>query len=66
MKLHLEVELRRLVHPQEKLATMAYEFEHQVALLYGEGLDDELESPEDTAATAQPSPAARDAAKFTH
>jgi hypothetical protein len=65
MKLHIEVDLRRIVHPQELFETMAHDFEHQVALLYGEGLDDEHEDAEETETTSQ-SPAARDASKYAH
>jgi hypothetical protein len=57
MKLDLNLAIRRLAHPHEVVATRAHEafaaraheFEHSVALLFGEDLDDETEKREESA-----------------
>lgn len=65
MKLHVIETIRQLVLEEEEgLALRAHDFEHQIAMLYGEDSDEEAEDRE--ASATETSPAARDAAKYEH
>jgi hypothetical protein len=77
MKLDVVERIRQIVHKEAIVVeAMAHHFEHDVALLYGEGLEPEelaaLEDHEedgereDSSLPRSGHPAARDAAKYSH
>jgi hypothetical protein len=78
MRLDVVERIRQIVHKEAVVVeTMAHHFEHDVALLYGEGLepeelaaleehDEDAEREDSGAARPTAHPAARDAAKYAH